>query len=122
MKRILLDQGLPAKVTSVLRRAGWDAVHVREIAMSEAQDVDILEFAARESRVAVTLDRDFPQILALTAAKRPSVVLIRQQRLRAAAVAALLESLWREYEGVLESGCVVTVGAHGTRVHTLPLK
>jgi predicted nuclease of predicted toxin-antitoxin system len=122
MKRILLDQGLPAKVTSILRTAGWDAVHVREIAMGEAQDVDILEFAARESRVAVTLDRDFPQILALTAAKRPSVVLIRQQRLRAAAVAALLESLWREYEGVLESGCVVTVGAHGTRVHTLPLK
>ena len=122
MKRILLDQGLPAKVTSILRTAGWDAVHVREIAMGEAQDVAILEFAARESRVAVTLDRDFPQILALTAAKRPSVVLIRQQRLRAAAVAALLESLWREYEGVLESGCVVTVGAHGTRVHTLPLK
>jgi predicted nuclease of predicted toxin-antitoxin system len=81
MKRILLDQGLPAKVTSILRTAGWDAVHVREIAMSEAQDVDILEFAASERRVAVTLDRDFPQILALTAAKRPSVVLIRQQRL-----------------------------------------
>jgi predicted nuclease of predicted toxin-antitoxin system len=122
MKRVLLDQGLPAKVAIILRTAGWDAVHVREIAMSEADDVDILEFAARDSRVAVTLDRDFPQILALTAAKRPSVVLIRQQRLRAAAVAPLLTSLWREYQEVLESGCVVTVGAHGTRFRTLPLK
>jgi predicted nuclease of predicted toxin-antitoxin system len=85
MKRVLLDQGLPAKVTSILRMTDWDVVHVREIAMSKAQDEDILDFAARDSRVAVTLDRDFPQILALTAAKRPSVVLIRQQRLSAAA-------------------------------------
>jgi predicted nuclease of predicted toxin-antitoxin system len=122
MKRILLDQGLPAKVTNILRMADWDVVHVREVAMSKAQDEDILDFAARDSRVAVTLDRDFPQILALTAAKRPSVVLIRQQRLRAAEVAALLTSLWREYERELESGCVVTDGAHSTRVRSLPLK
>ena len=37
----------------------------------------------------ITLDRDFPQILALTLAARPSVVLIRQERLRAAEIANL---------------------------------
>jgi predicted nuclease of predicted toxin-antitoxin system len=43
--------------------------------MHEAADDRILDFAARESRVVITLDRDFPQILALTHAARPSVVL-----------------------------------------------
>jgi predicted nucleic acid-binding protein len=48
--------------------------------------------------VAITLDRDFPQILALTAATRPSVVLIRRQRLRALELALLIDSIWRDHE------------------------
>lgn len=90
--------------------------------MSEAEDVDILEYAAKESRVLVTLDRDFPQMLALTDSNRPSVVLIRRERLRAAAVAALLTSVWEEFEQALENGCVVSVSAHGRRVRLLPLR
>jgi predicted nuclease of predicted toxin-antitoxin system len=59
MKRILLDQGLSAKAAEILRQAGWDAVHVREIGMRDAPDVDILALAASDSRVVVTLDRDY---------------------------------------------------------------
>ena len=90
MRRIVLDQGLPASAAIFLRQDGWDAVHVREIGMQEANDDAILDYASQELRVVVTLDRDFPQILAFTCAAKPSVVLIRQQRLRAADVAALL--------------------------------
>ena len=75
-----------------------------------------------KSRVVITFDRDFPQILALTAATRPSVVLIRQQRLRAAELAALIVSIWRDHDNALEQGCVLKVGGRGTRVHRLPLK
>jgi predicted nuclease of predicted toxin-antitoxin system len=92
MKRLVLDQGRPASAAMILREDGWDAAHVREMQMQKASDIEILEFAARESRVVITLDRDFPQILALTAAARPSVVLVRQQRLRAAEIAALITS------------------------------
>ncbi len=73
MKRVLLDQGLPAIAVIFLREDGWDAVHVRETGMRDATDAEILAYAARESRVAITLDRDFPQILALLGAVRPSV-------------------------------------------------
>src|SRR5713226_7427773 len=82
----------------------------------------ILDYAARESRVVITLDRDFPQILALTAATRPSVVLIRQQRLRAAEVAALIASIWREHEDALDQGCTLKVSARGTRARLLPVR
>jgi len=79
MRRILLDQGSPVTASSILRAGGWDAGHVREIGMKEAEDADILQYASQEARVDVTLDRDFPQILALTSASHPSVILIRQQ-------------------------------------------
>ncbi len=122
MKRIVLDQGLPATAAAILREDGWDAVHVREIEMHEAADVEILEYAARESRVVITLDRDFPGILAFTSANRPSVVLIRRQRLQAAGVAALLTSVWQRHESELDQGSVVKVSARGTRTRLLPLK
>jgi predicted nuclease of predicted toxin-antitoxin system len=122
MRRILLDQGLPVGAVTRLREGGWDVVHVREIGMRDAADVDILAHAATDDRVIITLDRDFPQILALTAAARPSVVLIRQQRLRGAEVAALIVNVWRQHELALDRGCVLTVSARGSRVHPLPLR
>jgi predicted nuclease of predicted toxin-antitoxin system len=122
MRRIVLDQGLPATAANVLRGEEFDAVHVREIGMHAADDTDILELASRESRVVITLDRDFPQILALTAATRPSVVLIRQQRLRTPELAEIIASIWRDYADALEQGCVLIVRRRGTRVRLLPLK
>jgi predicted nuclease of predicted toxin-antitoxin system len=122
MKHLLLDQGLPFTSASILREEGWDVVHVRELGMNEAADSEILAYGADESRVIITLDRDFPQILALTAAGRPSIVLIRQERLRGAEVAALLRTIWLEHEPRLNQGCVLTVSARGTRTRMLPLK
>jgi predicted nuclease of predicted toxin-antitoxin system len=77
MRRIILDQGLPAPAAGALSDLGWEAVHVRELDMHTADDSDILMYAVRESRVVITLDRDFPRMLALLGAARPSVVLLR---------------------------------------------
>jgi predicted nuclease of predicted toxin-antitoxin system len=41
VKRLLLDQGLPRSTAALLGQAGWDVVHVSEIGMSRADDVDI---------------------------------------------------------------------------------
>lgn len=90
MRRIVLDQGLPAATAEILRSDGWDAVHVRELDMKEAEDGETTLSANPEWLI--TLDRDFPQILVLTGAIRPSVVFIRQQRLHAAELASLLVS------------------------------
>ena len=122
MKRVLLDQGLPFTASVALRNAGWDSVHVREVGLHQAEDIEILKCAANESRAVITLDRDFPEILALTGAARPSVVLLRKQGLKAAGVVELVKSVWREYEAALDRGCVLIVSAKGTRVRSLPLK
>jgi predicted nuclease of predicted toxin-antitoxin system len=90
--------------------------------MHKASDTEILDRAARESRMAITLDRDFPEILALMAGTLPSVVLMRQQRLRAPEVAALITSIGREHESGLNQGCMLKVSARGIRSRLLPLK
>ena len=110
MRPVLLDQGLPARAAVTLREGGWNALHVREIGMRDSSDDDILERAARESRVLIALDADFHHILTQTSAMRSSVVLIRQHRLRAAEVAPLVASICEEYDAVLSEGCVLLRG------------
>lgn len=122
MRRVLLDQGLPATAAGALRQDGWDAVHTSEIGMQVAEDSDILRHALTEARTVITLDRDFPQLLALTAAERPSVILIRQQRLRSEDLTSLLERLWLEYSAAIQQACVLMTGPNGTRVRLLPLR
>ena len=89
--------------------------------MKASPDWEILEYALKENRTVITLDRDFPQILALSGASTPSVVLIRRERLRAIALVALLQEVWRQHQRSLDEGCVLSIGMHSTRIRPLPL-
>ena len=121
MKRVLLDQGLPPDAAVLLREEGWDAVHVREIGMSQASDSAILDYARREDWVCVTLDRDFHAHLALASASQPSVVLIRWEGLSSLGLKQLLLKVWEQVEDDLALGVAVTVSERAVRVRRLPL-
>src|SRR3954447_23402240 len=71
MIRVLLDQGLSPRAAVILRDHGWDAVHVSEIKMQTADDVDILNVARNTDRICITLDHDFHAHLALTRSGLP---------------------------------------------------
>jgi predicted nuclease of predicted toxin-antitoxin system len=64
MTRILLDQGLAPRAAAILRRNGFDAVHIAEIGMERAEDILIPDMARTEKRICVTLDHDFHAHLA----------------------------------------------------------
>ena len=81
MNRVLLDQGLAPKAAVILREEGWDAVHVMEVGLANAEDTEILEFAGQNRRVCITFDHDFHAHLALARANGPSVMLIRVEGL-----------------------------------------
>jgi hypothetical protein len=66
VKHLLLDQGLPRSAAALLTQAGWDVIHVSEIGMSRADDVDILQRARTEARICITLDADFHSLLAIS--------------------------------------------------------
>jgi predicted nuclease of predicted toxin-antitoxin system len=60
-----------------LRQRGHDTVHVSDLGLAKALDVEILEYASREHRVIITADLDYPRLLALTQAEGPGLILFR---------------------------------------------
>ncbi|MBI1921575.1 MAG: DUF5615 family PIN-like protein [Geobacter sp.] len=50
MTKLLLDQGLPRSTAFLLRMRGWDVVHVAEIGLSAAKDLEILHYAYEHLR------------------------------------------------------------------------
>ena len=77
---------------------GWDAIHVGDIGMSSATDVEIIEKGRAERRIIVTLDSDFHAHLAVTGAKFPSTIRVRIEGLRGNELALLLIESWRHIE------------------------
>lgn len=121
MIRALLDQGLPRSAVRLLREAGWDVVHTRDIGLATASDVRILERARAEQRMVVTLDADFHRLLATSGANAPSVVRVRQEGLAAGPLAKLLLDAVTRAEIALASGAMVTVTARAVRIRALPI-
>jgi predicted nuclease of predicted toxin-antitoxin system len=120
--RWLLDQGLPRTGADLLRGQGFDAIHVGEIGMASASDVEIIKAAERDDRVVVTLDADFHAILANTGAQKPSVIRIREEGLKASDVCQMVIRIHSRFSASLMAGCVMTVTSAKARIRMLPIK
>jgi predicted nuclease of predicted toxin-antitoxin system len=96
-------------------------MHVGEIGMSKAADEEILAFSLEESAIVVTLDADFHTILAVSGASGPSVIRLRLQGLGAPEVVELVQNVLAGFEADLKRGSLVTVKAHKTTCHWLPV-
>ncbi len=119
MIRFLLDQGLPRSAAEILRNKGYDIVHVAEVGMSNAKDLEIVQHAGQEGRVIVTLDADFHALLMVGGHLAPSVIRVRMEGLKGEGLAALIEQVLTNVAQDLKSGALVTVNAKTIRVHRL---
>ena len=81
--RLLIDNALSPVVAEGLRHSGHDAIHVRDLGLTAADDVTIFEQADRDQRVIVSADTDFGTILAMRNTARPSVILFVERHLEA---------------------------------------
>ena len=120
--RLLIDQNLAVRVASLLRAAGHDVVHVSERGLQRAEDQDILELAAAESRVLVSEDTDFGALLSRSGASLPSFVLLRTANAlvpdeQAELIAANLSAIADE----LEAGCIAVLSPLRIRIRALPV-
>ncbi len=61
--RFLLDMNIPVSVAEWLRRDGHDTVHIRERGGTRMTNREVFAVATRESRVMVTFDLDFGEIV-----------------------------------------------------------
>jgi predicted nuclease of predicted toxin-antitoxin system len=122
MKRLLLDQGLAPRAATILCEQGFEATHVAEIGMEQAEDSLILERARNDESVCVTLDHDFHTHLAIAGHGRPSVVLLRVEGLDAQDQADLIRSVCTQCETALSEGAAISADRHSIRVRRLPLR
>lgn len=74
--RFLADENRDSGIVDALRRSGHDVVAVRDVSPG-ATDDRVIDFAVRESRVLITEDKDFGQLVFASAAQSAGVIFIR---------------------------------------------
>jgi predicted nuclease of predicted toxin-antitoxin system len=116
-----LDQGVPRDAASRFRELRYECTHVGEIGMGNAADAEILTWALKKGAVVVTLDADFHTILAVSGASGPSVIRLRMQGVRAAALVELIQQVLAVFGEDLKKGALVTIKARKTTCHSLPI-
>ncbi len=120
--RFLLDESVSPLVKEPLIEAGHDAVHLHDLGIGGAPDPVVVDTAVAESRIVMTLDTDFGELVAKAALRFPSIVLFRGEVTRRPAMQAalLLENL-EQFSVDLDLGAVVVIGDDRVRVRRLPI-
>ena len=121
--RLVVDMNLTPRWVQRLSAAGHIAEHWSSVGPVTATDHLICDYARKHDSTLITNDLDFPQILAHTAAAKPSVILLRGEplipELRGDAVLRAIEGCLAE----LNDGAVLTIDwSNKPRVRLLPLR
>jgi predicted nuclease of predicted toxin-antitoxin system len=120
--RFVVDANLSPRLALSLAEAGHDAVHVADLGMSRAPDMEILEVADRDDRVVVSEDTDFGTRLAMGNRRRPSVLLLRlASPRRTEQLAAVSHLNLPVVVDALDAGSVVMFEDARVRVRSLPM-
>ncbi len=120
--RFLVDNALSPAVAAALSEAGHDALHVRDIGMQAAADVQSFDRAAADQRVVVSADTDFAARPAERASSEPSVILFRHGEERSPQPqAALLPANVPALEVALKVGSGAVIEPGRIRIRRLPL-
>jgi predicted nuclease of predicted toxin-antitoxin system len=121
--RFLIDMNLTPRWVQRLREAGHECHHWSEIGPGETPDTEICEYARKHDYVLVTNDLDFPQMLALTAEAKPSVILLRGAPLVPEMRALALLDAIAGCADELEHGALMTLDwSDKVRARLLPLR
>lgn len=120
--RFLVDESVSPLVAQRLVDAGHDAEHVYNVGLTSNPDPVILDAAARDGRVLITMDTDFGALVARSSATVPSIVLFRGEITRRpdTQVELLLANL-DQIADDLDAGAVVVIGDDRVRVRRLPI-
>lgn len=75
--KFLTDENLPRSTVQMLRELGHEVKDVREAKLSGFSDRKLFEIAKNESRILVTLDKDFGNILYFPPKEHSGIIVLR---------------------------------------------
>jgi predicted nuclease of predicted toxin-antitoxin system len=79
--KFLVDECLTRDVAERLTAAGHDAVHVGDLGLLGATDLEVMASAVESRRVVISADTDFGELLAKGGRRLPSVILLRRHQI-----------------------------------------
>lgn len=119
--KLLLDMNLSPYWLPMLHQRDWESCHWSSIGKHNAPDTELMAWARRNSRVVMTQDLDFPQLLFMSGDLGPSVVLLRMKdEFDPAASARVVEAL-AAGEKALMDGALLIISGNNARLRPLPL-
>lgn len=119
--KLLVDMNLSPAWVDFLVANDFEARHWSRVGRPDAEDREVLRWAAGNGYIVLTNDLDFGAILAATQEQRPSVLLLRSDLLTPAAVGATVVAAVRQCAQELRAGALVSVDAVRARLRVLPL-
>ena len=119
--KFLIDMNLSPAWVGFLIEAGFEAVHWSTIGPGEAQDDEVMRWAAEHEHVVLTSDLDFGAILAATRGRRPSVIQLRADVPTPSVIGRTLLSAVGQVRQHLDDGALVSIDLARTRLRLLPL-
>jgi predicted nuclease of predicted toxin-antitoxin system len=119
--KFLADMGVSRGVTDWLRSEGHDAIHLNEQGLKHLPDAKVFDKAANESRILLTFDLDFGEILAMSGDSIISVVLFRLNNTTTKFVIRRLRAVLQDAAEALKAGAIVVVEDGRHRIRRLPL-
>ena len=119
--KFLADMGVSPQTVKALRAEKYDATHISEEGLFRMEDSAILQKAFEEERIVLTFDLDFTDLLAITSASLPSVVIFRLRNTVPAFVTSRLLSIVSSCSQDLKSGVLITVEDSRYRLRRLPI-
>jgi predicted nuclease of predicted toxin-antitoxin system len=120
--KFLGDMGVSLTTVVALRAADHDAIHLRDEGLIRLPDPMIMAKALAESRIVLTFDLDFGDILATAGSKGPSVIIFRLRNQTPAAVNPRLFRVIADCEQELVGGAIIIIEDEGFRLRRLPIR
>ena len=118
--RFIADMCMDVRVASWLNSQGHDATHLRDEGLQRLPNGGVFEKAVAESRIVVTFDLDYGEIVALSKGRKTGVILFRLRNSRTAFVIQRLSDVISECEDALSRGAIVIVEEARHRVREFP--
>jgi predicted nuclease of predicted toxin-antitoxin system len=112
---------LPPELADWLVGQGHDAVHALALGMDRATDQAIIDRAHQDGRTIVTADLDYPRLLALSQASRPSLILFRGGDWRDVEVIERMAGVLHSVTQADIESCILVVDRDRVRRRRLPI-